>query len=137
MAKVLCGGVFNLLHPGHLFFLEKAKELGDELIVVVASEEHVAEEKRSNLIFSAEERAHLVRALGIVDKVVIGKSGDITKVVKELEPDVIALGYDQDFDEEKLSQTGAKVVRIREKLEPEKHKSSKIIEKIRGGKNAD
>ncbi|MBN1896407.1 MAG: adenylyltransferase/cytidyltransferase family protein [Candidatus Aenigmarchaeota archaeon] len=95
--KVLAGGAFNILHPGHIFFLEKAKKLGDRLVVVVASDKKVR--SRKNLLESAEYRAERIGVLSFVDKVVIGDDDDMMKIVREEKPDVIALGYDQDAEE--------------------------------------
>jgi len=96
--RVLAGGVFNIIHPGHVHFLEKAKKLGDELVVVVASD-RTALKSNKKLIFPADIRAKMVRNLKFVDKVVIGDESDMMKVVKEEEPEVIALGYDQSEEE--------------------------------------
>lgn len=95
--KVLAGGTFNILHPGHLFFLEQAKKLGKKLIVVVASDKTVRKSKK--LLEPASFRAERIGALSFVDKVVVGDDIDMMKVVREEKPDVIALGYDQDAEE--------------------------------------
>lgn len=135
MKKVLVGGVFNILHPGHIFFLEKARALGDELIVVVAKDENVKKQKGKEAVLNEKERVIIIGALKPVDKAVVGDSFDFLKVVEEFKPDIIALGYDQDFPnlEKDLRKKGlnAKIVRINEKFEEEKHKSSKIIERIK------
>jgi len=107
MVRVMASGVFDIIHPGHVFYLQKAKELGDELFVVIASDK-MAERKKRRPIMRQEERALVVSALKPVDGVVIGKdSGDIFDTVKEIEPDIIALGFDQEFDE-KLLEADAK-----------------------------
>lgn len=93
--KVLAGGVFNIVHPGHVHFLKKAKELGDELVVVVAHDKTVLKNKK-NLMFPASVRAQTVRNIRDVSKVVIGDDNDMMKVVKRERPDIIAIGYDQD-----------------------------------------
>jgi 8-oxo-dGTP diphosphatase len=94
--KVLAGGAFNLIHPGHLHFLEQAKRLGDELVVVVAHDRTVIKNGKK-LLFPAETRAGLVGSVRHVDRVVIGNERDDMKVVVKEKPDVIAVGYDQDL----------------------------------------
>jgi FAD synthetase len=92
--KVLAGGAFNILHPGHAHFLQEARRLGGTLVVVVASDKTVKKTKK--LLFPASYRAERISAFSFVDKVVIGDDEDMMKVVLEERPDVIALGYDQD-----------------------------------------
>ncbi len=133
MARVMASGVFDLLHIGHLHYLEEARKYGDELIVVVACDETVRKKKHEP-IMPAEERRRLVEALKPVDKAVIGYEDDFLRIVEEIKPDVIALGYDQHFEglEEKLRQRGikAKIVRCG-KYDGDLNKTRKIIEKIR------
>jgi FAD synthetase len=97
MKRVLVGGTFAILHPGHIFFLGKAREYGDHLTVVVANDRNVLERK-GFLAFSSVERAEMVGNLKQVNNVVVGDEKDIFRVVEEERPDVIVLGYDQDFD---------------------------------------
>jgi FAD synthetase len=118
MKKVLVGGTFNIIHPGHEFFLKKSKSLGDFLVVVIAHDKTVLKNK-GRLIFSAKQRKQLVEGLRYVDKVVIGHESDFFRVVKQERPDIICLGYDQKMDEEKLKTKlknmglDCKVVRIK------------------------
>jgi FAD synthetase len=108
MVRVMASGVFDIIHPGHIFYLKKARELGDELFVVVASDKTVEKRKRKP-IMCQEERALVVGALKPVDAVVIGKdTGDIFDTVKEIKPDIIALGFDQSFDEAELEREAMK-----------------------------
>jgi len=102
MTRVMATGVFDILHVGHIYFLEEAKKLGDELVVVVATD-HVAERVKHRAITPQDMRAKMVEALKVVDKVVIGKEKDIYQTVEEIRPDIIALGYDQLHDEEALA----------------------------------
>jgi len=95
--KVLAGGVFNIIHPGHVHFLRRAKELGGELVVVVASDRTVLK-NRKRLLFPAKVRAETARSVVYVDRVVIGDEKDHMKIVKKERPDIIAIGYDQDYD---------------------------------------
>lgn len=130
--KVLAGGVFNVVHKGHEFFLKKAKELGDYLVVVVANDKTAARTKKY-AILDQEVRKRNIEKLGIADKVVIGDERDLLKVVREERPDIIALGHDQRTDEGRLAALlgeeciKCKIIRIKEKLEG--YKTSKIIKK--------
>ena len=131
--RVLVGGTFNLLHPGHVFFLEKAKKLGDELIVAIATDRVVA--KKGFSLFSAEERMVMVNELKVVDRAVIGSDSDFLKIVEIEKPDVIALGSDQKLSEEELKEQlkerglDVRVVRIKERLGS--YSTAKILKKIR------
>lgn len=89
--KVLAGGCFNVIHPGHIFFLQQAKKLGDTLIVVLTND------KNNKKLYAvlAKERKRKLKELNIADKILIGNFKDKTKIVKKIKPDIIALGYDQ------------------------------------------
>lgn len=91
--KVLVGGVFNVIHPGHIYFLKEAKKHGDFLIVVIATDKTAGKKA----IFPAEIRKKMIESLDFVDKVVIGSDTDKMAVVRKEKPDVIILGYDQDM----------------------------------------
>ena len=96
MVRVMAVGVFGLLHAGHLHYVEQAKSLGDELIVVVAHDDTVRKQKHEP-VTNQELRRRMVLGLKPVDDAIIGNPPtvpifDILEVVK---PDVIALGYDQ------------------------------------------
>ena len=96
MVRVMAVGVFDLLHAGHLHYVEQAKSLGDELVVVVAHDDTVRKQKHEP-ITDHDLRCRMVAGLKPVDEAVVGNPPtipifDILDVVK---PDVIALGYDQ------------------------------------------
>jgi FAD synthetase len=135
--RVLVGGVFDLLHVGHLHFLKQARELGDELVVIVASDETVRKNKRREPINPAEDRAEVLRSLKYVDEVYIGAPGSIDfELVKRINPDVVAVGPDQAFNckrlKEDLRKHGieAEVIRIPYLYKEDRAKTSKIIERI-------
>ncbi len=107
MTRVMASGVFDILHPGHLRYLQEAKDLGDELVVVVAIDATVRRRKHEP-ITPENMRLELVSALKMVDKAVLGSDGDMFGVVERIRPDIIALGYDQDFDESRIEDTLAK-----------------------------
>jgi FAD synthetase len=96
--RVMTTGVFDLLHPGHLEMLEEAKKLGDELVVVIARDESATREKHKP-ITPEEHRRRMVEALKPVDRAVLGHRGDYYRIVTELKPDIIALGFDQKYEE--------------------------------------
>ncbi len=101
MVRVMATGVFDLLHPGHLHFLASAKALGDELVVVVATDAMVRRRKHEP-VTPQEMRRQMVGALKVVDRAIVGREDDIYKTVEEVRPDIIALGYDQSFREEDI-----------------------------------
>ncbi|MEA3190766.1 MAG: synthetase [Thermoplasmata archaeon] len=96
--RVMTTGVFDLLHPGHLRMLEEAKKLGDELVVVIARDAS-AEKEKHRPITPEEHRRAMVEALKPVDRAVLGHLGDYYRIVTELRPDIVALGYDQKYAE--------------------------------------
>jgi len=118
MVRVLATGTFEILHPGHLLYLEEAKKLGDELFVVVARDVNVKKRKRTPII-GEEQRLKMISVLNVVDKAMLGSEKDMYEPLYSIKPDVIAIGYDQDFDvvmlERELRKRGfnSKVVRIK------------------------
>ncbi|RLG93541.1 FAD synthase [Candidatus Bathyarchaeota archaeon] len=106
--RILVGGVFDIIHVGHIRFLWAAKKLADpsELIVVIARDETVRKFKGRDPVFSETERLEIVRNLKPVDMAILGYKIDdeyaFYKVILDYRPDIIALGYDQIFNEEKL-----------------------------------
>jgi cytidyltransferase-like protein len=93
---VLVGGVFDILHPGHIFTLKAAKLLGDVLVVVIATETTATKIKKNRVIFHNENlRREMVSSLNFVDLALIGKEGTLFDTVEHVKPDIIALGYDQ------------------------------------------
>ena len=101
MVRVMASGVFDIIHLGHIHYLKESKKLGDELIVVVATDDTVRRFKHEP-INSEQIRVDVVNELKPVDKAVLGYEGDIYKIVEELKPDIITLGYDQQFNSEEI-----------------------------------
>jgi FAD synthetase len=134
MVRVMAQGVFDILHLGHVHYLQKAKELGDELVVVIASDKTVRERKHEP-VTPQDMRREMVQAIKCVDEAVIGSEGDPYETVLKVEPDIIALGHDQQHNEEKirleLQKRGipAKVVRL-EYYYHDLDGTRKIIQKI-------
>ncbi len=102
MRKVLAQGTFDLLHPGHLHYLQESAALGDELVVVIARDSRVRD--RKELIFDEKERLELVDALEMVDEAVLGSEGSIYDTVEEVDPDIITLGHDQGHDAKEVQE---------------------------------
>ena len=92
---VLAGGVFDIIHPGHLHTLNSAKSLGDVLVVVVATDKTAETMKKRTPLHNQEQRRELVNSLSMVDIGIVGHEGDIFKTVEKIRPEIIALGYDQ------------------------------------------
>ena len=100
----MASGVFDILHTGHISYLEQAKALGAELYVAVASDNTVRKNKHEP-ITPERMRVRIVSALKPVDVAMIGNdSGDMFAILDEVRPDVIVLGFDQKFDENTLSE---------------------------------
>lgn len=116
--RVLAAGCFDLLHYGHLRYLEEAKKLGGEgaeLIVVVARDSTILSRKGRPPVMKEDHRRALVEALKPVDKAILGgEDFDTLTVIKEVKPDIIALGYDQDDLAELLAKQnlGVKIVKL-------------------------
>lgn len=92
---VLAGGVFDIIHPGHIYTLGEAAKLGDVLVVVVATDKTAVRMKRRRPLHTQQQRRDLVGALRIVDAAVVGDEDDIFRTVAHIRPQIIALGYDQ------------------------------------------
>ncbi|SEH43302.1 FMN adenylyltransferase [Halopenitus malekzadehii] len=102
MTRVLAQGTFDLLHPGHVHYLEDAATYGEELHVIVARAANVTHKRPP--ILSDEQRREMVDALAAVDTTHLGHESDIFVPVERLDPDVIVLGYDQHHDREAIAE---------------------------------
>jgi FAD synthetase len=96
---VLATGVFDLLHIGHLRFLEESKRKGGrraKLVVVVARDETVLHRKGRLPVMPEAQRRELVGALRVVDRAILGRREiDLLGILKEIRPDILSFGYDQ------------------------------------------
>jgi len=99
---VLTGGVFDIIHVGHVSTLEEARKLGDILVTVVARNETVQRLKNRKPVNDEETRLQVVKALKPVDLALLGDPQDAYRIVRKVGPDIIALGYDQKEDEQSL-----------------------------------
>lgn len=129
--KVLTFGTFDILHPGHEYYLKQAKEYGNELVVIVGRDETVSEIKGKYPKNKEEFRLNKIKELEFVDRARLGELEDPYGVIKEEKPDIICLGYDQksftDNLKEKIKEfkLDTKIVRLKS-FKPEKYKSSLI-----------
>lgn len=132
---VACGGVFDILHPGHAFVLEKAKEYGDMLVVIVARDSTVEKRKRIPIV-PESQRLEMIRHLKPVDIAIFGKEGGFLEIIEEIRPDIIALGPDQQHDTKKIKEelksrgVDVEVTRIEEYKECPLHSTKDILQKI-------
>ena len=134
MVKVMATGVFDILHPGHLHFLEEARKLGDELVVVVATDNTVRSRKHEP-ITPQDMRLKMIAALRPVDRAVLGHDGDMYQIVEDIKPDIIALGFDQAHADEEikaeLEKRGIKASIVRlPQLDHDLTGSRKIMQKV-------
>ncbi len=137
---VLASGVFDLLHLGHVKFLEEAKKTGGknaQLIVIIARDSTVEETKGRKPIIPENQRRALVESLKVVDEAVLGlENFAVGDVIERIKPDIIALGYDQAGMEQRVREyvekhkLNVKVVRVDKFEADELDSSSKIRQKI-------
>ncbi len=132
---VLVGGVFDLIHPGHIHTLKAAKAEGDVLVVIVARQSTAQKIKKYRKIYHDEKlRKDLVTSLNFVDLALIGKEGTLYDTVEYVKPNVIALGYDQAHSEKDIAENCKKrnlniqVIRLSTPIPGSK--SSKIKEEL-------
>ena len=102
MTRVVAQGTFDILHPGHLHYLREAQALGDELHVIIARRENVTHKERP--VLANRQRRDVVGALEMVDAARIGHESDIFAPIEDLDPDVIALGFDQHHDQSAIEE---------------------------------
>ncbi len=135
--RVMAVGVFDLLHAGHLHYLEQAKSLGNHLTVVVAHDDTVRIRKHEP-VTNHDLRRRMVEGLKPVDDAIVGNSPDVSiyDILPKVNPDVIALGYDQEHAEDsirnrllELGHESIKVTRV-EGLSDDLDGTRKIIARI-------
>ncbi len=127
---ILANGNFDLLHVGHVRYLQAAKELGGKLIVAINSDESVRASKgEGRPVMPAEERAEIVAALACVDAVVIFPELDVRALIREIRPDIQAKGTDYTTDSvperDVVIECGGHVAIVGD---PKNHSTSKIIQ---------
>jgi FAD synthetase len=107
MKRIVTFGVFDLIHVGHIRFLENCKGLikDSKLIVVISRDSVVLKEKGKKPVVPEEERREIIASLKPVDEAILGNEGsDKLKIVEEIKPDIIVLGYDQVWGEKELEE---------------------------------
>jgi len=112
---ILAGGVFDIIHPGHIHTLNSAKSLGDVLVVVVATDKTTEKVKKRTPLHNQKQRQDLVSYLSMVDLCLIGHEDDIFKTVEIVGPEIIALGYDQ-IHQEKFITDGCRKINLNVKV---------------------
>lgn len=131
MKKVLVFGTFDPLHPGHEYLFEEAKKVGDYLVVVVARDATIQQQKNRQHHMSQQERLDAVMKASHVDEVLLGdESPDSYELLKNLYFDTLVLGYDQRPSDEEVEEilrsigkSEVKIVRL-PAHKPEQYKSS-------------
>src|ERR1051326_8768129 len=130
---VFTNGCFDILHVGHVRYLQRARELGDALLVAVNSDRSVSELKGAGRpVMNEEERTELLAALGAVDYVTIFDDISPRSLIAEILPDVLVKGGDYNLDEihgrEEVEASGGRVISL-----PfiEGASTSSIIERIK------
>ena len=130
---VLAGGCFDILHPGHVIFLTKAKRAGDILIILLESDQKVRKLKGTNRpVHSQKDRAKILSALEAVDYIVmlpfIESETAYDRLVQKIKPDIIALtkGYNNYSNHKRAAKlSGARLKYVTQKVGD--HSSSKIL----------
>ena len=116
LKRVVATGTFDILHPGHIYYLEESRKLGDELHVIIARDENVRHKPKP--VIPEQQRLRMVQSLKPVDYARLGSTTDIFEPIREIQPDIITLGFNQFFKEDKLkcdleeNGISAEVVRI-------------------------
>jgi FAD synthetase len=138
--RVLAAGKFDILHLGHLAYLEQAKEVAGqegELIVVIALDKTIEKERGAPPVFPEEQRRKLVESLDVVDQAVLGyDTSDHSIIVTDVRPDIIALGYDQKTDIQSLERKfqeknmTTQIVRLEQRKADGLYSSTLIRERI-------
>jgi len=130
--KVMVFGTFDIIHPGHINFLKQAKKHGNHLTIVIARDQTVKQVKSRLPLNNENKRQQNIIKTKLADQVVLGNLDNKYKIIKQLKPDIICLGYDQIAFTEKLEEKleefnlNCKIIKLKP-YQPEKYKSSKIV----------
>lgn len=125
-------GTFDIFHEGHKDLMRQAREFGDHLIVVIGRDETVRSVKGKYPLNDETKRRDVIEKSGLAEEVILGELDDKYAVIKKRRPDVICLGYDQNFFVDdlrgRLDEMGLRETRIvtLKAHQPEKYKSSKL-----------
>ncbi|MBD3311730.1 MAG: adenylyltransferase/cytidyltransferase family protein [Candidatus Magasanikbacteria bacterium] len=138
MKKILLFGTFDVVHAGHIHMFKEAKEYADRLIVAVARDVNVEKIKSVGALHDEKERVDFLKHIDLIDRAVLGYKNDPYKIISEVKPDIIGLGYDQKVFVDKLADAitemnlKIQIVRL-QPYQKDRFKSSKIkkyIERI-------
>lgn len=128
-------GTFDILHSGHLNLFYQARKFAKKLIVVVARDINVEKVKHKKPVFNEKERVEILKNIRLVDEVLLGNKVNPYKIIKRVNPDIIALGYDQKEYVKNLdnflkkNKLSTKIIRLKS-YQPAKYKSHKIRQQI-------
>jgi FAD synthetase len=100
MTRSIAQGTFDILHPGHVHYLEDAASYGDELHVIIARRENVTHKPKP--VLADRQRRDMVAALDVVDEAHLGHTEDIFVPIERIDPDYVVLGHDQHHDEDAI-----------------------------------
>jgi len=131
---VLTNGCFDLLHVGHIRYLQGAKALGGKLVVALNSDESVRRIKGEGRPFMpANERAEIIASLADVDAVVVFDEPDVRALIREIRPDIQAKGTDYTRDNvperDEVIACGGRVEIVGD---PKDHSTSELLTRVRG-----
>jgi FAD synthetase len=132
--RVVATGTFDILHPGHLFYLEESKKLGNELFVIVARDANV--KHKPHPIIPEEHRLRMVAALKPVDHAILGDKTDMFRPIEEISPEIITIGFNQMFNEANLEEQlrarnlTPRVVRIGKYADGDLCSSRRVVQRI-------
>jgi FAD synthetase len=130
---VLATGVFDIIHPGHIYYLNEAKKLGDRLVVIIAHDQTVEKRKGKAPLLTQQDRKLILENLKMVDEVVLGQETNFIQTAIDIAPNVIVLGWDQKVDEESIKKEFEKVgLKVEFQRVPrfQEYSSGRIKEKI-------
>ena len=130
---VFTNGVFDLLHPGHVRYLQGARALGDALVVGLNADASVRRNKGAGRPINPEdERAEMLAALDVVDAVVLFDEDTPAAIISDLQPDVLVKGADWPADQivgrDTVEARGGRVVRI---AVEEGYSTTALVERVR------
>jgi len=136
MKTVITFWTFDIVHPGHVYFLQTAKSHGDKLITIIARDRNVMKFKKKAPLHHEHQRMQDIKNLNIADLVELWHEDDYFLAIRKHTPDIIAIGYDQTYLVKELSaflyenNYKTEVVTI-ESFGPDEHKSSIIKKKMK------
>lgn len=135
MKRILATGTFDILHPGHIYYLKKSKSYGDELHVIISRDNNIKHKPKP--IINEMQRMEMISELKFVDYVHLGDLRDYFNPVIKINPDIITIGFDQKFDivelKKKLNllKLTPQIIRIEQKKDNlNLYSSHSIIQKI-------